>query len=153
MLNSHYKDMLRELSDHHVEYLVVGAIALAVHGIPRATGDIDIWVNATPENAQRVYRALEAFGAPLEGLSQDDFTGVDMVFQIGVVPLRIDILTAVDGVSFDEAWADKIVVDFDGLPMSVLSKKLMIQNKRASGRLKDRLDLEALEKIENDGES
>ena len=153
MLNSHYKDMLQELSAHNVEYLVVGAIALAAHGIPRATGDIDIWVNATPENSERIYRALGAFGAPLQELSQDDFTGAEMVFQIGVVPLRIDILTAVDGVSFDEAWADKIIVDFDGLPMPVLSKKLMIQNKRASGRLKDTLDLEALEKIENDGES
>lgn len=153
MLNSHYKDMLRELSAHNVEYLVVGAIALAAHGIPRATGDIGIWVNAIPENADRIYRALEAFGAPLDGLSQDDFTGAGMVFQIGVVPLRIDILTTVDGVSFDEAWLDKISVDFDGLPMPVLSKKLMIQNKRACGRLKDAVDLEALEKIENDGES
>ena len=153
MLNSHYKDMLQKLSAHNVDYLVVGAIALAAHGIPRATGDMDIWVNATPENAQRIYRALVAFGAPLEELSQDDFTIPGTVFQIGVVPLRIDILTTIDGVSFDEAWPDKIIVDFNGFPMPVLSKKLMIQNKRSSARLKDVVDLEALEKIENDGES
>jgi len=149
MLINHYKDMLQTLSDHDVEYLVVGAVALAAHGIPRATGDIDIWVNATPENADRTYRALAAFGAPLVDLTKDELALPGVVFQIGVAPLRIDILTKIDGVSFDEAWPEKIIVDFDGFPMPVLSRKLMIQNKRSSARSKDLLDIEALGNIDS----
>ena len=149
MLNNHYKDMLQTLSAHNVEYLVVGAVALAAHGIPRATGDIDIWVNATAENADRTYRALAAFGTPLGDLAKDELAIPGVVFQIGVAPLRIDILTYIEGVSFEEAWSEKVIVDFGGFPMPVLSRKLMIQNKRTSGRSKDLVDLEALEKIDN----
>lgn len=146
MLNNHYKDMLQTLSDHEVEYLVVGAVALAAHGIPRATADIDIWVNATPENAERVYQALASFGAPLGDLTKDDLALPGIFFQIGVPPLRIDILTGVSGVTFQEAWLETITVDFDGIPMPVLSKRLMIQNKQSSGRDKDLLDVKQLEK-------
>ena len=146
MLNNHYKDMLQTLSDHEVEYLVVGAVALAAHGIPRATADIDIWINATSKNAERVYHALAAFGAPLGDLTRDDLTIPGIFFQIGVPPLRIDILTGVSGVTFQEAWLEKITVDFDGVPMPVLSKRLMVQNKQASGRDKDLLDVKQLEK-------
>jgi len=149
MLNSHYKDMLQTLSAHNVEYLVVGAVALAAHGIPRATGDIDIWINATTDNAQRTYRALAVFGAPVGDLSQEELAIPGIVFQIGVAPLRIDILTKIEGVSFSDAWSEKMIVDFDGFPMPVLSKRLMIENKRSCGRSKDLVDLEALEKNES----
>jgi hypothetical protein len=153
MLNSHYKDMLQTLSAHNVEFVVVGAVALAAHGIPRATGDIDIWVNATSENAGRTYRALAAFGAPLGDLAKEELAIPGLVFQIGVAPLKIDILTKIEGVSFAEAWAEKVIVDFDGFPMPVLSKRLMIQNKRSCGRSKDLVDLEALEKIDSNSSS
>ena len=153
MLNSHYKDMLQTLSAHNVEYLVVGAVALAAHGIPRATGDIDIWINATVENADRTYRALAAFGAPMGDLAKDELAIPGVVFQIGVAPLRIDILTKIEGVSFEEAWPEKVIVDFDGFPMPVLSKKFMIQNKRTCGRTKDLADIEALEEIDSNNSS
>ena len=108
MLNPDYRDMLSAFSGEKVEYLLVGAYAMAVHGLPRATGDIDLWVRRTSQNAQRIVRALALFGAPLSRITADDFTKDDVVFQIGVVPRRIDILTSVSGVGFDEAWPERI---------------------------------------------
>jgi hypothetical protein len=103
MLNPDFSDMLSAFTGESVEYLVVGAYALAAHGVPRATGDLDFWIRPTPENASRVLRALAAFGAPTADLALDDLTTPDLVFQIGVEPNRIDILTSIDGVTFDEA--------------------------------------------------
>jgi hypothetical protein len=147
MLNPDYSDMLSAFVNAEVEYLLVGAYALAVYGHPRATGDIDLWVRSTPENARRVVDALAAFGAPLSGVQQSDFEGPDTVFQIGVSPRRIDLLTSIDGVSFQEAWPDRREVELDGITVPVISRKHFVQNKRALGRSKDLADLERLDEL------
>ena len=115
--------MLSALSDAGVEFVLVGAYALAAHGLPRATGDIDIWIRPSSENAQRVWQALKAFGAPLRRVDAADFTRPDIVFQIGVAPRRIDLLTSISGVGFDEAWAERETIDVEGLRIHVLSPR------------------------------
>lgn len=136
--------MLSALSDAGVEYLVVGAHAVAYHGQPRATGDLDIWVRPTAENAVRVHAALEAFGAPLFDLSLEDLQTPELVFQIGVVPCRIDILTSITGVEFGPAWSRRVEIDIEGIRVPVLGREDLLRNKEATGRAKDRLDLELL---------
>ena len=144
-MNPDFRDMLSELSAAGADYIVVGAYALAAHGMPRATGDMDVWVRASPENAARVHRALQRFGAPMEQIPVDDLVSPDLVFQLGVVPRRIDILTSIDGVSFDDAWPRRVLVEVDGLQVPVLSKEDFIANKRAVGRPKDLADIAWLE--------
>lgn len=145
MLNKNFKDMLSALSAAGVEFLVVGAHAMAAHGIPRATGDIDLWVRPTKENAERVWLALERFGAPRSSLSQDDFITPDTVYQIGVPPERIDILTSIDGVLFDEAWQSRIQLIVEGITVAYLGREQLLKNKRACGRPKDLADVAWLE--------
>ncbi len=145
MLNPDFSDMLSAFAAENVEYLLVGAYALAAHGVPRATGDLDCWVRPTADNAQRVLRALLAFGAPTAGLSADDLTRADLVFQIGVEPNRIDILTSIDGVTFDEAYRDRISAHLGHLDVPVLGRDALIRNKRAVGRPKDLVDIISLE--------
>jgi len=140
-----FRDLLSEFNAHGVEYLVVGAYALAAHGRVRATGDLDIWVRPTPDNAVRVLEALSAFGAPLRDLTKTDLTQPGLVFQIGVAPLRIDILTGIDGVEFADGWAARIMTKFSDQPVTVLSVEHLIRNKRAVGRAQDLADLEWLE--------
>lgn len=140
--------MLAALSAAGAEYLVVGAHALAAHGAPRATGDLDLWVRPTPENARRVWNALEAFGAPLHELTLDDLSSPDVVFQIGLVPQRIDILTSITGVSFDEAEKNRFLVNIEGLDVPVLGRTELIRNKRAVGRARDMADIEDLSESE-----
>lgn len=123
----------------------MGAYALAAHGLPRATGDIDLWVRCSPENAVRVLTALGRFGAPLEDVSEQDFMRPGIVLQIGVTPRRIDVLTAIDAVEFDEAWPARVEVEIDGLPVPVLSREHLLRNKRATGRAKDAVDATLLE--------
>jgi hypothetical protein len=147
-MNQDFVDLLRAFSDLGVEALVVGAHALAAHGHVRATKDLDVWIRPSPENAERAYRALRAFGAPLIELEVEDLATPGTVFQIGVAPVRIDILTVIDGVSFDEAWADKVSATFGGVPVSVLSRANLLRNKRASGRAQDLADVERLERGE-----
>ncbi|MBI1733211.1 MAG: hypothetical protein HYR49_10670 [Gammaproteobacteria bacterium] len=147
MLNKDYKEMLQLLSDEGAEYFVVGAYALAAHGYPRATGDLDICVRASAHNASKVYSALRKFGAPLEHLKEHDLTSEDLVFQIGVAPTRIDILTGISGVAFDEADADKLFLDIDGLQVPFISVAKLIQNKVATGRPKDIDDAARLRKL------
>ena len=149
LLNPDYRDILQAFSDEKVEYLLVGAYALAVHGYPRATGDIDLWVNPTRSNAVKVMRSLVLFGAPLSQISKSDFETPDVVFQIGVEPNRIDILTQLSGVNdFNEAWSDRLDVTVEGLSIPVIGKALLIQNKRSTGRPKDLADLAWLEQSE-----
>jgi hypothetical protein len=136
---------LSEFNAAAVEFLVVGAFAMAVHGRVRATGDLDIWVRPSGDNAQRLMRALASFGAPLHDLTQDDLSRPGIVFQIGVAPFRIDILTSIDGVDFDAAWADRFVTQFAGQPVAVLSTRFLILNKRAAGRPQDLADVAWLE--------
>jgi hypothetical protein len=145
MLNPDFKDILSCLSDEGVEFIVVGAYALAAHGFPRATGDIDIWVRNNAENARGVLRALAKFGAPVSSLSEDDFTAPDRVVQLGVEPCRIDLLTGIDGVEFDEAWGNKVSVTVDELEIHILSRADLLKNKLAAGRDKDRGDIVWLE--------
>ncbi len=141
-----FKDLLSTFNAHGVEYLVVGAHALAAHGCVRATGDLDVWVRPEAGNAECVMKALLAFGAPLRDLSAQDLTRPGTIFQIGVAPLRIDILTGIDAVGFDEAWASRFPARFAGEPASVLSVQHLIRNKRAVGRSQDLADVEWLEK-------
>jgi hypothetical protein len=145
-VNEDYQDMLFALNDAGAEFIVVGAYALGAHGFPRATGDIDFWVRPTAENASRVWRALEKFGAPRSGVSADDFSQLGTVFQVGVRPTRIDFLTEIDGVDFDDAWRDRETFAFAGSTVSVLSRHWLIVNKRATGRPKDLVDAEVLER-------
>ena len=145
-MNRDFVDMLSALSEARADYLIVGAHALAAHGVPRATGDLDIWVRAEPENASRVWQALAAFGAPLTELSIDDLTNADVVFQIGVPPSRIDILTSISGVAFETAWDGRIEVEIEGVVVPVLGRDALIANKRATGRPKDLADVDALER-------
>lgn len=144
MLNNDYKEMLQYLSDEDVKFLLVGAYALAVHGYPRATKDIDFFVWANPENAANLLRALDRFGAPIKELSTADFAAEGSVFQIGVGPRRIDILTQIDGVSFPEAYARRLTVKLEGIDVPVISRDDLIANKRATGRTQDLADVERL---------
>jgi hypothetical protein len=143
--NSDFRDLFAALNAADAEYLVVGALALAAHGHIRATKDLDVWVRASPENAKRVHGALTAFGAPLQDLTIDDLASPDLVFQIGVAPVRVDIITSIDGVEFDEAWSEKLQSEYADQIVHVLSRRHLIQNKKASGRLQDLADVEALE--------
>lgn len=150
MLNPDFKDMLSCLKDERVEFIIVGAYALAAHGFPRATGDIDIWVRNSPENARKLLRALAKFGAPTSNLTDKDFTAQDAVFQIGIEPSRIDILTGIDGVEFEQARLNRVGVAIDDLEIFVLSKADMLKNKLAAGRDKDQADIVWLKKNQAD---
>jgi predicted nucleotidyltransferase len=145
MLNDDYKEMLQCLSEEDVKFLLVGAYALAVHGFPRATKDIDFFVWATPQNAANLIRALIKFGAPMDGVSESDFSSEGVIFQIGNSPRRIDIITAIDGVKFDQAYAKRKTFAIEGLQVPVISLEDLIANKRASGRKQDLADVEKLE--------
>ena len=144
--NSDFRDLFAALNAAEAEYLVVGALALAAHGHVRATKDLDVWVRPTPENAARVHSALASFGAPLRDLTVDDLASADVIFQIGVAPVRVDIITSVDGVAFDDAWPARLTSQYADQPVHVISREHLIQNKKASGRLQDLADVEALEK-------
>lgn len=147
MLNEDYKEMLQCLSAEHVRFLLVGAYALAAHGYPRATMDIDLWVMPSTDNGAAVLRALRRFGAPLHGLSLRDFEHDDTIFQIGVAPRRIDIITGVSGLRFEETFARSAEIDIDGIPVRIPSVDDLIRNKTASGRPKDVVDVAALEAL------
>jgi len=144
MLNKDYKDMLQSLSEENVKFLLVGAYALAVHGFPRATKDIDVFVWASPENAANLMRALGRFGAPVNDFSAADFATEGTVLQIGGGPRRIDILTRIDGVKFAEAYSRRVTVRLEGLDVPVISREDLIANKRATGRTQDLADIERL---------
>ncbi|MDR0908402.1 MAG: nucleotidyltransferase [Spirochaetaceae bacterium] len=144
MLNDDYKEMLQALQDEDVKFILIGAYALAALGYPRASMDIDIWIMPSLENAEAVMRSLASFGAPLDDIQKSDFETEGTVFQIGVEPRRIDILTTIDGLGFDDAYSRSIVSDIEGMQIHILSKDDMIVNKKASGRYKDLADVEML---------
>lgn len=146
MLNQDFRDILLCLKKERAEFIIVGAYALSAHGFPRSTGDIDIWVRNSAENARKVLRALSAFGAPISDLTEQDLSSPDMVLQVGVEPCRIDILTSIDGVEFDEAWQNKMSVFVDDLEVEILSKPDLLRNKLAAGRDKDQGDIGWLKK-------
>lgn len=149
MLNEDYRDILRAFSTEQVRFLLVGAYAMAAHGYPRATMDIDIWVDPSPQNAAAVLRALNRFGAPAHDLRLDDLLADDTVFQIGVAPRRIDILTGATGLTFTDAFASSMEIEIDGVTAHVLCLDDLIENKKASGRKQDEADVEVLESLRN----
>jgi hypothetical protein len=144
-MNPDFVDLLRAFVAHDVRFLIVGAYALALHGRPRATGDLDVWVDATSENAPRVIKALASFGAPMAGISEDDFSRPGVVYQLGVAPGRIDILTALTGLAFEEAWRGRIRERLGEVEVDFIGREAFIKNKRATGRARDVADIEGLE--------
>lgn len=146
MLNEDYKEILQNLSDNKVKFLVVGAYAMGAYGYPRATGDFDIWVENSPENSKRVYRSLTQFGAPLAKITEKTFCEKNIVFQIGVAPRRIDIITAIDGVNFKTAYSHRKKIKLDEITVSFISLSDLIKNKLSTGREKDKLDAQYLKR-------
>jgi hypothetical protein len=142
--NPDFKELLSIFNDEGVEYLVAGAHAVMYHTEPRYTKDLDVWVNPTPENAARTFRALARFGAPLREATAKDFCDPDAIYQLGVAPNRIDIIMGIAGVSFTEAWADRVETTYAGVPICLMGKATLIKAKQASGRPQDLLDLEKL---------
>ena len=142
-----FRDLLAAFNAHGVEYLIVGAHALAAHGHVRATKDLDVFLRTSADNATRAYAALADFGAPLHDLTEEDLRTPGVVFQIGIPPLRIDLVTEIDGVEFADAWNERVETTLAGIPVAVLSLADLIRNKKAAGRLQDLADVEALEKL------
>ncbi|HEV8241508.1 MAG TPA: hypothetical protein VGS57_19255 [Thermoanaerobaculia bacterium] len=149
--NDDFVDLLRALLQSGVEFVVVGAHAMAVHGVPRATGDLDLVVRPTTENARRLVAALRAFGAPLEahGVGERDFSSPGAVYQIGLPPRRIDLLTSLTGVSFDDAWAGRVEIHVADFTVPFLGRDALLHNKRATARDKDLADLQLLTRDED----
>jgi hypothetical protein len=139
-----WRAFIESLNSHGVEYLVVGAVALAHHGHPRYTGDLDVLVRNSPENVQRLQKALQAFGLGSLGLKAGDFSESYRVIQLGVAPNRIDLLTSLTGVTFDEAWAGRVEATMGETRVNFLGRDALIQNKRRTDRAQDKADLEAL---------
>jgi hypothetical protein len=145
-VNRNFVAMLSALFDADADYLIVGAYALAAHDRPRATKSLDIWVRASRANAKRVRRAIEIFGMPVDKISVDDLASPGLVLQFGVPPQRIDVMTSVSGITFDEAWPRRILVDVEGKQHPVIGKNDLIRNKRAAARAQDLVDVDALER-------
>ncbi|MBN2575895.1 MAG: hypothetical protein JXP73_15115 [Deltaproteobacteria bacterium] len=141
-LNPDFRDLLRAFADADVEFLVVGAYALSFHGAPRASGDIDIFVKPCSENAAKIWRALLAFGAPVSaaGVVQADFEKPGLVYQIGLPPRRVDVLTSISGVSFDEAWQSRAPAAIEERTVFFIGRDAFIRNKLAAGRPRDLAD-------------
>lgn len=144
-VNPDFRDLFAALNAAEARYLLVGGYAVAFHAEPRFTKDLDVWTEPEPENAARAYESLRRFGAPLGTLSAADLANPGTVFQIGVPPNRIDIITTIDGVTFPEAWPQRITTTYGDQAVLVIGRGHLIQNKRASGRPQDLLDLEILE--------
>ncbi len=151
MLNKDYKEMLQILLEGQADFIIVGAYALGAHGYPRATGDIDIWVKPDETNSKKVYNALARFGAPLEEIKNNDFATEGIIFQVGVIPRRIDIITKIDGVTYEEADEDKIIIEVEGLKLPIISLDKLIKNKTSTGRDKDELDVKMIKKRTSHG--
>lgn len=149
-MDSNYTDMLKCLNAAGADYIMVGGWAVNMHGYIRATIDLDLWIMASRENAEKVYSALTAFGAPLSDVTPLDFATDGVIFQIGVAPCRIDIINKIDGLAYAEAAPRAVSKVIDGVPVRVLSIEDLIVNKRASGRTKDLADAEILEGLKND---
>jgi len=147
MLNEDYKDILQIFLKNRIKFLVVGAYAMAAHGYPRATGDFDIWVEASSENSKRIYKSLLDFGAYLKDVDEKTFSEKEIIFQIGVVPRRIDIITHIDGVDFASAYETKKMLLLEDLEIPFLSRENLIKNKESTGRLKDKADADSLKNI------
>jgi hypothetical protein len=151
-LNDDFRDVLVAFADAGVEFVIVGAYALALHGAPRASGDIDLFVRCDHANATRVVQALARFGAPVEaaGVTAADFEQPGVVYQIGLPPRRVDVLTELTGITFDEAWASRVTCELDGRTVAFIGRDALVKNKQATGRLKDIADAARLRKASPD---
>jgi hypothetical protein len=148
MMTKDFKDLLRAFNANAVEYLIIGGHAFSVHSEPRTTKDLDLFIRSDPENAKAAFRALSQFGAPLQGMTEADFAGGTAI-QIGLPPNRIDVLQRIDGITFDEAWPNRVEGNIDGeVPAPVISREDIIRNKLASGREQDLLDVKVLRAAE-----
>ena len=139
-----FSELLALFNDHRVNYVIVGGYALAFHGAPRFTGDLDIFVKPDHENARRIVAALNEFGFASLGLTEGDFEGPDQVIQLGVAPVRVDLITSITGLSWEEVFASRVPSNYGDVPVSYIGREELIVNKRAVGRAKDIADLEAL---------
>ena len=144
-VNPDYKDLFRILNEEQVDYLGVGAHAVIYYTEPRFTKDLDVLIRPTRANAEKAWRALKRFGAPLREITQDDFTREDMVYQIGIAPNRVDILMGLGGVSFNEAWARREHAAYGDIPVFIIGKRELIAAKKSAGRPQDLLDVQKLE--------
>jgi hypothetical protein len=142
--SSHFKELLRKFNEHQVRYLIVGAYAVMKYTEPRYTKDLDVWVEATPDNAKRVFQALSAFGAPMNTVTIEDFANPDLVFQIGIEPHRIDIMMQVKGLEFSKAWSRRNEAEFEDVSMLLVSREDLLISKTAAGRPQDLIDAERL---------
>ena len=144
MLNQDFKEFVQSLNDNHVRYLVIGGYAVALHGYPRYTKDIDIWVEMTPDNAANMVKALEQFGFGSLGLQATDFLTPDQIIQLGYPPNRIDLVTTPSGVDFQSCYASRVTVEIDDVTVSFIDLENLRKNKQAAGRQQDLADLENL---------
>jgi hypothetical protein len=144
MFSQDFKEFVGLLIKNNVEYLVVGGYAVGIHGHPRFTGDLDIWLNPSSENASRILKSVNEFGFSSYGLSQADFTKEGSIIQLGYPPLRIDLLTQIDGVHFNECYLNRKIVEIDELTVNFIGYNDLLKNKKASGRLRDLDDLDQL---------
>jgi len=147
LLNSDFRDILSAFCEEKVEFLLVGAYALSAHGLPRATGDIDLWIGTSADNALKVWRALEKFGAPTSQFTEADLMKSGTVIQLGVIPQRIDILTEITGVEFAEAQQNCLVMNIEGMQIPVIGRSDLLRNKKAVGRPQDQADVARLEAL------
>jgi predicted nucleotidyltransferase len=145
-ISSDYKDLLNTFNAAGVRYLVVGGYAVMIHSEPRYTKDLDIWIDRSEANAQALFTALARFGAPLKGLGPSDFTEPEVFYQVGIEPVRVDIMTSVSGLDFTSAWERRLMVDFSGEPTPVLSLEDLLLSKKSAGRRRDRKHIRSLQK-------
>jgi predicted nucleotidyltransferase len=150
LINSDFKELLKTFNDYQVKYLVVGGYAVIKYAEPRYTKDIDLWTSTDKENAVAVFQALRAFGAPLTALTETDFTREGYFYQMGVPPVRVDILMSIPGLKFEEAWERRMIVDFDGVMVPFISKQDLITSKIAAGRPQDLIDAQLLIEADED---
>jgi len=143
-----FTDILDIFIEEDVKFMIIGGVAIMLHGYVRLTEDLDLWVWANPENAAKIVKALIKFGAPMENISEEDFEKEEMIIQLGVKPIRIDVTTKIEGITFEEAYPNAQKIEIDGKLLPVISINDLIKNKKASGRKKDLIDVERLEKIQ-----
>ena len=151
-VNSDFTDLLSLFNDNNVRYLVIGGYAVIQHAEPRFTKDLDLWISTDPSNARAVYQSLKNFGAPLTDLTEADFAEEGYFYQMGVPPVRVDVLMGIPGIQFEEAWDRRVEVDFDGLSIPFISRLDLITAKLASGRPQDLIDAELLAQIDSNPE-
>lgn len=148
-VNSDFSDLLRLFNDNHVRYLVIGGYAVVQYAEPRYTKDLDLWISTDANNAAAVYHALKAFGAPLAGMTETDFAEEGYFYQMGLPPVRVDILMGIPGGDFEQAWRNRNEVDFDGLVVPFISRQDLIASKKSSGRPQDLIDADHLSRTKD----